>query len=774
MRRDRSRRRSGDAGPLALLALVLVAGAIVAFRVSAAVATGPGWDTYAFLANAAEFAGKGYGYTELHRPPFMSALTALAFRAGAPMHESVIQWVDGVLSLSGIVAFYLVLRRIFDQGLAAVGALMLLCLQPLWSYLGSGYTDFPSVALSLWLLWACVMAVESDARWYLLAGPLFVAAVLTRYTALLAAFPVSVYLSMRWRPFKQAKHLAGAAALGLASYLPAGRFYLARFGDVLFPFIIAFGVSEATSSPVGSEPAGSSALWYLTRLPASIAGERLALIGGAVLLVAALGIVLKTGTHIQERRMGPRRLALVLAGCAPALLAQMSGSMVLRQIAIPVSVALVWRALAGREHDDPLQRVPASSALAAALVTWLLTYLDFHGHQTVQVPRYLVPMAPGLIFLILYGWQSFFSDIHRTLAATAESSQGRPEPVILRLGAPTMLGCFVAAALAVSAGATAWTPERLNVATERSARWLAEQPGIAGSVVFSDVWPMTAWYGRLAAKPMPFFKTAEQMQHALDKAAVDYYVTIRGRTFDGYEKAAAFGTATVLRRTVPAPDDLPRVLYLGKAWENYLESVTSFTFYLDGDPGRYGWEGTAFLDALEPEALERWSAVAVYDVRWRNRARGEAALLEYVRDGGSVVIDASANLGELPYDLADTVMFDTVIRRASVPQDADITVGSALVERHPRLARMRAAPFVDEGGGSWYGADYAPLPGSPDLEVLASVNGRPAVALRRIGRGRVYFIGYNLVWHAFLTENEDEQELIRAVFEEALEAGRAP
>jgi hypothetical protein len=113
-------------------------------------------------------------------------------------------------------------------------------------------------------------------------------------------------------------------------------------------------------------------------------------------------------------------------------------------------------------------------------------------------------------------------------------------------------------------------------------------------------------------------------------------------------------------------------------------------------------------------------------------------------------------------------MFDTVIRRESLPRDARIAVGPVLTERDPRLATIAAAPFVNESGGTWYGADYAPLPGSPELEVLATVGGRPAVALRRIGAGRVYWIGYNLVWHAYLTGNEDERALISAVFAEAL------
>lgn len=133
-----------------------------------------------------------------------------------------------------------------------------------------------------------------------------------------------------------------------------------------------------------------------------------------------------------------------------------------------------------------------------------------------------------------------------------------------------------------------------------------------------------------------------------------------------------------------------------------------------------------------------------------------------------MVVDASSNLGELPYDLADTVLFDTVIRRRGLPEDAAIHVGEELRALDPRLADVDAAPFVDESGGTWYGADYTPLPGSEDLTVLATVDGRPAVALRTLGEGRVYLIGYNLVWHAFFTENADEQALIGAVFAHAL------
>ncbi|MDO8848961.1 MAG: glycosyltransferase family 39 protein [Coriobacteriia bacterium] len=774
MRPVRRLNRPTRDGAITLSAVALIAAAVITFKVMASTSTGPGWDTYAFLANAAEFAGKGYGYTELHRPPALSLLTAAAFALGAPLEEWVIQWMDGLLSFAGIIAFYLIARRRFRPLLSGVGALMFLGVAPLWAYLGSGYTDFPSVALSMWLLWSCMKATEDSPWWYLLAGPLFVAATMTRYTALLALFPALIWVALRWRPFHQAKQIAGGVVLAIASYLPAARFYAERFGDVLFPFILAFGVSENISAPDGEGAVRSSAMWYLTELPGHLAGEKLVLMGVLILLVAFLGTLLGTVSFLRTHKPRPSRLLMAVLLTIPAVLAQIAGGLVTRQVTIAIAVYAIWHALAPYEEDERGRRVTASSAPLAAMLAWLLIYFDAYGHQTVQVARYLVAMLPGLVFVILYGWQMFMVDIRRTLTREEDVPEDAGMRAWLRFGAPVGLGVLVAIAIAAAMLGTSSEANRTVQAARETALWLSHQDGIAEAAVFSDVWPLTAWYARIPARPMPFYNDDEARQHALDKVPVDYYVTLRSRTFDGFEAVQTGGGATVLRRVESAPEELPHVLYLGKAWDNYLETVTGYTFYLDGDSGRYGWEGTAFLDSMTAEELAAYDAVAVYGVRWRERADGEAALLDYVRNGGAVIIDASENLGELPYDLANTVMFDTVIRRQEMAENASIEVGDALVELEPRLSGMDASPFLDEDGSPWYGADYTTLPGTSEISVLATVGGRPAVAMRQIGKGRVYWIGYNLVWHAFLTENTDEQALIAAVFEDALGDPDAP
>lgn len=769
---EKARDRSSIAPDVVAFVVVAIgAAALIAWRVALAVHVGPGWDTFAFLSNAAEFAGKGYGYTELHRPPLLSLLTALAFRWGAPIHESVIQWIDGGLSFSGVIAFYLLARRRFAPPLAAVSALGLLAVQPLWQYLGVGYTDFPSVALSIWFVLAMIWATEKSPWYYGIAALLFLAAVLTRYTALLIVFPGLLWFALRAPLFRHAKAVAASLVLAVAAYLPMGRFYARRFGDGLFPFVLALSVSEAVTAPSGEGAVSAAGPYYLARMASFLSGERLQVLGWLALAGTLAGLALGVVAHVTSARPTPRRLALGALGLGAAVVGQLVGGLFVRQFTLPLAVFMVWRALAPTEGDT--SRVTSESALDATMLLLFLTYFDFHGHQAIQVPRYIITMAPAILYFVALGWWQAVADIGRTLAPRHGGSARPAWPT--QTAAAMGLGLILAFTLVATVTASPSKPDPLVRGARQSALWLSEHVGardLRAHPLYSDLWPLTAWYARTPARPMPFFKDERAFEHELMKGEARYFVTIRSRRFDDFETTTTAGPVTVLERSRPASRVLPRVAYLGKAWDNYLETVTDYSFFLEGDSGRYGWEGTAFLDQLSTEQLSEYDAVAVYGVRWRDRARGEAALATYLRQGGSVVIDASRNIGELPYELGDTVIFDTVVKRGLVPRRSRIAVAPSFAEAHPDIGTIGETPFENENGAGWYGAEYSELPGTAPLEVLASVNGKPAVAVRRVGKGRVYWIGYNMVWHAFLTENRSESRLMRAVFDDAITHSR--
>lgn len=771
-----SRERSGyreAIDRIALAALAALAGALVAFKVSIALRVGPGWDTFAFLANAAQFAGRGFGYTELHRPPFLSWLVAIAFRAGAPLDQTVIQWIDGVLSFSGVLVFYLIFRRRFTTVAAASGALLLLAVTPLWAYLGLGYTDTASIALSAWMLLALMKATEDGPRWYLLAGPLFVVAAMTRFTALMIAFPAVVWLLARWRPFRHLRQIVGAAILGIAVYVPAAWMYDRRFGDVLFPFIVALGFAENVAAQAGEKAANAQAAFYVTSLPGLMAPRQVALAVVFLLLIGGIGLVRGLGAYMSGSRPRASRLALAVAFAGAAVAAQLAGGLVLRQVTICVAVLALWRLLGPYEGETGERRIVPSAALDATMLAWLLAYLDFHGHQTIQVPRYFITMAPGLIYMLVLGWKVVAEQLDATALGMRREpgTPGRSLPYAL---AHAALPVLVGLALIATVTTTSTEPDRYVTAARASAAWLAEhEPHLDDRIVYSDVWPLTAWYLRTNVRAMPSFEETAAFGHELDKAGADYFVTLRARRFAGFSEPYDGDIVSVLQRSSPPPTRKPRVAYLGKSWDNYLESLTGYDFYLLSSAGRYGWEGSAFMDAHTAEELARCDAVAVYGPRWRDRAAAEDAVLGYVRAGGSAVIDASRNLDGLAYRIGDTIMFDTVVRRSRLPASAGLSVAPAFAARHPELSRpVGASRFVDESGRGWVGASYEARPEAADLRTIAWLGDKPAVQVQQLGRGRIYWIGYNLVWHAFYSENAAEARLISAVFQDAVYRSR--
>jgi len=752
------------AGVLAAVVVMATAAALIVWKVGVAVKVGPGWDTYAFLSNAAEFAGKGFGYTEPHRPPALPLLVSFVFRV-VGLRQDAIQWVDGALTLSGIAAVYVLMRRRFDPVFSAAGALALLAVTPLWTYLGVGYTDTAAIALCTWLLIVVIKATEDNPVWFLAAGPLFVSAMMMRFTAILFAFACLVWLGFRASFFRHARVIAFSALLGLLVYSPAAAYYQRRFGDVMFPFLVAFGFSEAVTVP-GGEGATNSALYYLTRTPVFLGPAPLAVLTVFVLLVAFAALLTTLGGYFERTRPGLKRFGFAALCLLPAILAQLGGGLVLRQLTIPFSVFALWRIFA--ERDDR-KRTIASSALDATMVAWLATYVDFHGHQGVLVPRYFITMAVPLIYLLIRGWELAAS----RLSAAAVAQDDRTGRSALVHGAVTaFLLLTIAAGLVTTVATTPLTPDKLVASAADTAAWLATQPGVRDEVVYSDLWPLTAWYLRDNVRPMPSYEATPAYSHELDKADARYFVTIRARRYDEYAEAFRAPTAVVLERSEDPTATLPRIQYLGKAWDNYLEQLTGFDFYLMSTAGRYGWEGSSYLDAFPASELAAGDAVAIYGVKWRSRAQGERALRSYVENGGAVVLDASQNLDGLTYSMADTVAFDAVVRRDTLPPDAQLSVDPAFSRKHG-LDPMITSAFVDEGGGVWAGASYVERPGTPPLRTLVSAGGKPVVSVRDVGKGRVYFIGYNLPWHAFSKRNDSEAALIRAVFADAVQHTRA-
>jgi len=746
-----------------LVIALMLGAALVSWKVLQQIRIGVPWDTYAFLANAARFAGKSIGFDEPARPPVLSALTSLAFRLG-PLRVWPIQVVDGLLSFSGIAAMYLVLRRRVEQLPAAMCALGVLALQPVWYWVGQGYSDLAAVALTIWALLFAIKATEDDPRWYAVAFPMLVIASLTRVTALLGVFGVLVWIALRGRPFAHARQIAFGVAAAAVVYVPAGLYYSARFGDILFPYLVNFTLAnEQTSRGIvglGLEPGG----WQ--PLP------------GIVVIVlawlAAWGVAALTARALRAERPGGGRILLALAAIALAGAGQAFGALATRQIALLVGVYLTWRALAPREQDGARGgHTTAPAALDAVMLLMLLSYLDFHGHQPVKVWRYVITLAPSAMYFLALGWTEVTATMTRIAgAARAGRDEGATSRRFATAAAWAVAALVLSGLLTVNI-ATTMRADRDPVTSEAEATadWLkAHEPSPTDLTVYSDVWPLTSWYLGAEARAMPRFPDKRAFAHELSKRRADYYVTLGSEQYRPYfAPAFARGATTVLARHAVDASHRPTMRYLGKAWENYLETVDDFKLDLLYDGGFEGWAGSVFMDAYPATELGRYNAVAVYRVRWYDRGQAEQILGDYLSAGGTVVLDASGNLGGAAYPLLDTILFDTVIRRRETASRATLTASAAFADRHPGLPSTAPGSWMDEGGDPWFGADYAAVPGTPGRETLLSLDGSPVVTLQRVGKGRIYWIGANLMWHAFKMGDARERALVQAVLSEAVE-----
>ncbi len=739
----------------------------VAYRVSRAILAGPGWDTYAFLVNAAEFAGKSVGYTEMHRPPMLSMITSIPFRFGW-MDDSTIQVVDGIIWWIGLLALYAILRRRFSVGPSFLGTLVLLGIEPAWSLLGHGYSDHPSIALSIVAALLFIKATEDHPGWYAAAIPMLLTAALTRYGALIMVFPFLVWMYFRACPIRHHRQIFTGLGISGLIYLPAGINFASAFNDFLRPLATASAIAGGAFESTGATETTGWHLLYVQRILTLIGPEKVAVATAGVLGVACLGLVYGALAHLASMRPASlRRLVLPLALVGMAAMAQLNGGMAVRQGTIVLAVIVTWRVLGSRDEDG---RVLPLMALDAMMLSWLLAYLDAHGHMTTQLPRYFVTMAPSMAYFLVRGWGISISGIRLSSRPQDASSPVVAHDRFVSVLAWGLLGIMVGGLLWQHADLGGPTPEKdkIVIGSEVTAQWLADRDLSDDTIIYSDTWPATSWYLGREAKPMPHFTDSRAYENELEKNEADYFVTLRSRRFENFEPVFAANSATILQRIKAPSNSRQQVLYLGDGWETYVEILCEFDFDLITDRNRYAMDGTAMLDSLSAAELSEYDAVALFGVKWNDFPAGEAAVREYVSSGGTLVADASRNLDGLSYPLVDTIFLDTIIRRASVRAEAKLTVNDDFAAAYRVSREISTSPFMDETGGAWFGATYEPLADSGARRVLARLDGRPVIIEQTMGNGRILWVGSNLIWHAFVYENDYEAGLVRALFDEVL------
>lgn len=706
---------------------------------------GPGWDPYTFLLNALEFAGKGKAYMEIYRPPLLPFIVSLFMRMGVDQVWPLF-FVDLVVTVIGVLGLYLLLREGFSRPVAAIGALAFLSFPDVVENLSAGVTDLMSVAISIWIVYFVLLALRRDTRYLRWAIFLVPLAFMTRFTGGMMLGVIVLALVYDGGRRHVVRDVLAGIAYSLVILVPYGAYYWWRFGDPLIqlwePFVAATATTRVGMLAGQIEPS----TYFLRGAPAALsatpAGWFLAL-----LFIAGVALAIQ---FVAARRVRP-------VSAIKVVVLAVSGAVLAYLVAGPTSFAPVllgWIVLLGillprwvTDRDDDRVR------FLVVMAFWFVMYLAIHSHMLVKVTRYYVVMLPPLVaFLAL------------PLETMRERLSGRD----WRARAAFPLACV--ALVAVLGFSTYASFQRLGTlhltdftGYSQAKDWTdANVPESAR--IASDVYPPLRYRLRRMMYPAPPFTMDKPgvVEHWLDTNSIDYFMTVHM-----YPRLASSqlvfrsGDVSIYKRMTAAPKR-PDILLIGRAVDRHLNQVIGaegpyLHTYLNPIPDDYSSTAGTFVDEYTPAELSRYDAVLLYWFRWHDRNAAENVIRRYVSGGGTVVIDASENLGGIPWGIEDTTLLDVLVTRGSLPDGATVTVSepALLVNGEPPAF----GAFKSEEGGPWYGALYSSRFAS-DTRVLARIGETPIVLEQRIGRGRVIWLAGNLSFHAFLRGTASEKRFM--------------
>ncbi|MBF4474372.1 glycosyltransferase family 39 protein [Methanobacterium formicicum] len=230
-----------------LILLALTVSVIAYYRVKLQIDLGAIIDTYDYLANAAALAGKGIGFDDFNRPPFMSILTAIFFLFGGLSIDSIMI-VDGILYVFGCVGLYLFLKNFFDSLTSFIGSLLFATFPIVITFAGAGINDVSGVSMGIWAIYLTYMAVKKDSRLFLISFPVAMLAFLTRYNLALLIFPIMFYILINREKIKNSRNVLIGMGIALILIIPLLYFFSLKFGNPIYPFIDFFKTSGGAGS----------------------------------------------------------------------------------------------------------------------------------------------------------------------------------------------------------------------------------------------------------------------------------------------------------------------------------------------------------------------------------------------------------------------------------------------------------------------------------------------------------------------------------------------
>ena len=390
-------------------------------------------DVFIYLSNSLVFAGYESSILYLYLSPVICILTSFLFRLGF-LSEMSLYLVTGIFCILGNIGIYVLLKNRFSSLLSLCGAFLFgsFSLNLLWW--ANGTLDVPAVSLSVWAIIFTLLAVDKDSKYYMLAFPLFVLAIFTRYTALFL-LPLILLHYLSGHDFFTNMDLfflnRQESSMKIRSYIKSEEFKnILKSFAIAFVLVLLFSASILAygshlsfltqSSTFASGSKGeiidnaytTDTLFYLHDFPNFLYADYVSfdnvipVLNGSnymsYLLIGlfAIGILaFASKLLIEKRKDGSNFNYLVWILFAVLLLISILSFKINSIITITillVDFVILFALFKKGDFDRELY------SMNILMLAWFLVYFIFFTFLNIKVNRYIITVFPAFIYFVIY------------------------------------------------------------------------------------------------------------------------------------------------------------------------------------------------------------------------------------------------------------------------------------------------------------------------------------------------------------------------------------
>lgn len=670
----------------------------------------------------------------------------MPFRFTFSLSDNDIFAVDALIILFGVIGIYLLLNTRFTSIYSFIGSMLFITYPVIIKWSAGGYTDVMSMTFLIWTIYFLILTRNNNSWFFIPSFIMFLGAIFTRYNSLLAIIPIIIIIFSKEKFLGDLKQFFAGIGVLLIALLPFFIFYTKIFGDPFFPFAAAFTqiehLREAVSTPF------QDALWYIKTLYINYLSPQNKIASYSFIISLITGLLIFVYRVIKENKFSFKRYSVFAGIIIIYLIIFNHAGLILRQIVL-LALTLSFYSLV-RKKDY--------AWLDSAFFGWFISYLDYNSHVMFRLERYQIPMSIPLVYLTI---------VTLSTISTAYSS--------LNIKSIRFVVKLIVYLIALSTALTSYnfgfnqvskTEDKVVVDIKKASTWLSDKENnIEKKTVHSDVWPAVSWYMKIKVDPVPVYKNNKSYEHELLENNVDYLLTIRNRKYLYYKLIKKIGQISIYAKNnnIKIPYK-PKVLFLGQKWNRYIDEVLNYKYYvkdeIDYATGNYAFGKSLYVDNYTVEELKKYPAILVYDFKWKDRLKTEKIIINYLSSGGNIIIDASGNVSTYHYNLNNTSFINMLIERKQIGTNSIINFKDDINDGLKENIEF-------ESDGIWSGMSYRPINPNIKVNTLAKAGNSPLIIKQKVGKGNIYWIGYNFVWHAYLNKNKNERRLIENVLDSA-------